>query len=274
MLNTLISSALIQRRDSKETISANDVENYAVEAVWKIFDRSRRNLSEKLEIGGHELSVKEAKVIGFKIDGRRVLNPEGFNGRSIEVVAEVTLNSRSERGVDELPLQIHSKSEEMSWNNLIHIETGSESSRIYLKKSTETKNVGEFAWSKGNFINSLGWIFGSEDKEVNELLYERFISHKCSNRLLEKMRQRFNESFATIVEEIKHLVGVHRLSSYSISMNSFELPAEFWNKQFKIGDRTARILPLSLGPVATNPIYDSINASLQKRIKWFVQNGV
>jgi len=73
------------RRDPTSKIDLSELKNIVHKIQWKAFDQVRSQLSS--ETGYNEIDVKlvNAAIVGVKIDGYKVTNPIGFQGKEVTV---------------------------------------------------------------------------------------------------------------------------------------------------------------------------------------------
>jgi len=74
-----------ERAKPKSKIDLSELKNIVHKVQWKAFDKVRKQLS--WETGHHEIDVKliNAAIVDVKIDGYKITNPLGFQGKDITV---------------------------------------------------------------------------------------------------------------------------------------------------------------------------------------------
>lgn len=74
-----------ERENSREPISLSELKNIVHKVQWKAFDQVRSQLA--WETGYAELDVKlvNAAIVDVRIDGYRVANPLGFQGKNVSI---------------------------------------------------------------------------------------------------------------------------------------------------------------------------------------------
>ncbi|HEY4525674.1 MAG TPA: hypothetical protein VJL32_01075 [Candidatus Paceibacterota bacterium] len=85
----------LDRENPEEPLSAPELENLLSQAVGRVFNQCRQEAGRHLEMDDLDVVLVGSRVINFKIDGHRVLNPLEFCAHKVEAVLELTLTVRS-----------------------------------------------------------------------------------------------------------------------------------------------------------------------------------
>lgn len=83
------------KRDSAQApLVPIELENLLSQAVGKIYNQCREAASRELGVNDLDTVLAHSKIVNFKVDGHRVMNPVGFRARTVEAVFDLTLTSR------------------------------------------------------------------------------------------------------------------------------------------------------------------------------------
>lgn len=79
------STVTYTRKDPEEKIDLAELKNIVQKVQWKCFEEVRSRLAD--ETGYNEIDIKlvNAAVVGMNIDGYKVSNPLGFQGKEVEI---------------------------------------------------------------------------------------------------------------------------------------------------------------------------------------------
>jgi len=79
---------------AKEQLGILELENLLAQSIGKVFSQCRKQAGQALRVGELETVLVGSRVRNFKVDGHKVVNPLGFQGKKIEAVLELTLTTR------------------------------------------------------------------------------------------------------------------------------------------------------------------------------------
>ncbi len=91
---TIHSSISLVREKSKIPIDDPDLDNLVSQAIWKFYDRQRGKVAVKMQINDLDVLLSDVQIKGIKLDGHKVVNPIGFNAKSVEFQFNATFTSR------------------------------------------------------------------------------------------------------------------------------------------------------------------------------------
>lgn len=295
-ISTFFSSAVIKRESYQTPITETDLENYVAEAIWKVFDKSRLEIATKSDMSEFDLVLKDARVMGFKIDGHKVLNPEGFTGKTLEVSTMVTITKKSFgafnlKNVEEGALRAHLLRQNQGVGSLLFAETLATSTTIFAASVLRTSRLGEVKWGKDYVLKAIAEFFSldmEKDKATAERIYKRFINKELSTAVLSKLENIFTASFKEFVSGVAELLREakeFKSSPASVFMNpapAFTLPESIFQKKFLFNDKRAKIStvePTSDGESLyalledRDKAYKHYNDIAKTRIKWVNQSN-
>jgi hypothetical protein len=290
----------LERLNPSEELTSIDLENHLAQAIWKFFDCLRVEAATRLQTNEADLLMADAKVTGMKIDGHKVINPEGFTGRHLEFTLCMTLIKRDKlpaEGVEgtileEGSVRAHLIARNSGLNEMLYIESDYDSTYLFQVTPSRTSYLTEFDWGKNNILKALTGELGT-DNEVGEALYLRYVGGETSSRVMKKLDEIFYNDFGTFVNGLamairnyeasdiktlksKRVVQKRNRGLATIYVRSFALPDAVWSKKFTVGDRKARFLPapeVDLNDFVDdepNDINEQLNRLAKQRIKWLM----
>ncbi len=298
-ISTFFSTALLKREKPASPITETDLENYIIEAIWKVFDKSRLEIASRSDMSEFDLVLKDARVMGFKIDGYKVLNPEGFTGKTLEVLTMVTITKKGfgvlksldfKSGVEEGSLKAYLLSQRLEGKPLIFVEPGNASTTIFAATPKKVSRIGEVGWGRENILKAIRDFFHIDeeaDKSAAEKIYKRFINHELSPGILGKLDNIFKSSFrdlmagiVNISRDTKELLSIDNIFM-SIS-DSLAFPEDLYSRKFLFNDKRAKISKVDDSSYSENLLgfldekdrsYKRYNDMAKTRIKWINQSN-
>jgi len=91
---TSVLPVVLMREAAGEEITATELENLLAQAVGRVFNQCRTEASKSLGIDDLDAILVGSRVLDFKIDGHKVMNPVGFSAGKLEAVLELVLTTR------------------------------------------------------------------------------------------------------------------------------------------------------------------------------------
>lgn len=79
------SSVLHKRQDSDTKINLSELSNIIHKSEWKAFADDRKLLSEEVGFSEIDFKLVDSAIVGITIDGYKVTNPLGFQGKEVEI---------------------------------------------------------------------------------------------------------------------------------------------------------------------------------------------
>lgn len=282
---TIFSAIVIPRDNPREPMGAVDLENYISEAIWKLFDRCRKEASERLEVDEVDLLLTDARIMGVKIDGEEVINPHGFLGKELEMLVALTMVRREKfkEGASIFEggsLRAHLLSKKEKLDQAIYVEVAGGQTTIYGVTPEKIAYLSEFDWGLLNLTRAV-----TEELEVPEdiarRIYERYAKGEIGARLTKKLDQIFYHSFGTLINGlvmgVKNFFSLHENKLPPIYLQSFfPLPSSVYRKKFAFDSKTTKLIEppeLDLNQFLreeANEIYRELNQLAKRRIKWLM----
>ena len=293
-VSTILSTALLKREHHQSPITETDLENYIVEAVTKCFHKSRLEIASKANISEFDLLLRDARIMGFKIDGHKVINPEGFTGKTLEVLTLVTIIKKSfsffkgSGMAEEGSLRAHILSSQagskLQEEALIYTETCTASTTVFASTPTKTWRIGEVAWGKADILNTIKEFFQT-DEASSEKIYKRFINQELSPAIADKLENIFRSSFKVLISGVSNVIESARRINRSLNISfvksisinafdSFALPADLDSRRFLFNGKRVKIIDTgtdvdTAGFLAgLDASYKRYNDIVKTRIKW------
>ena len=186
---TAIIPVSLQRESSGRPLSAVELENLLAQEVGKLFNQCRQDASAYLKVDDLDVILVNSRVMNFKIDGHRVLNPLEFRATKIEAVLELILTTRAVFS----DIKIFTKERqdlffteiarsELNVLQKVHdaplsiLHLGEEESAYAVLESLalgQTVARGRFPWTTGTLVRSLesAWLINFETAEVIYRMY-------------------------------------------------------------------------------------------------------
>jgi hypothetical protein len=304
---TIFKSITIARPNPREELSATDLENHLAQAIWKCFDRLRSDASARLQVNETDLILADARVMGIKVDGHEVINPEGFIGREIELSLLLTLVRRDRipavgaHAFEEGSVRAHASAATNNLRELIYVVSGNDITTVFRVSPAETGYLTEFVWGKNDLIKAVAAEFGADEETANGL-YLKYAGGGASAHVAKKFDEIFHRVFGTFINgltmAVRGSVAPHlteagkKHGSYSeksnrlraqtrlpaIYLQSFILPAFAWSRHFHLGDRNIKLIMAPevgidrfLGDESAGP-YGELNRLAKRRIRWLMPN--
>jgi len=92
---TIYSSVSLVRDNPSALIEESDLDNIVSQATWKFFDRRRQSIANKMKVDDFDLIFTDARVLGIRLDGHKVVNPVGFKARTVKISFSQTFLTRA-----------------------------------------------------------------------------------------------------------------------------------------------------------------------------------
>ncbi len=285
---TTIFSSILILRDSKKPLTEVDLENYISQAIWKFFDRHRSEAARRLKINEIDIVLNDARVVRIKVDGHQVLNPEGFEGKEIEICLGGTLMERN-KAVNSMhvfetgTLNAYLLLKDKGIESAIYAEIMDDITRVFFTTDTYTSFLDEFDWGKNDLLESISLKLGI-DMQTSEGVYESFLNNQVSTRIEKLIKEIFDSSFSNFIKGLDACVNnfssLGTLKNHPIFVKSFNFPESIYSKQFPIGKNKSKIIKpkeLEFERMLSVHIYDlhkDLNNLAQKRLKWLMPSSV
>lgn len=277
-ISTTLSSVIINRRDPNSPITETDLENYSVESVWRLFSRHREVMAKDLGISELDVFLIEAKLIGIKVDGYKVINPEGFTGKEMEISILMTIGAKQFNAIkfannaDLGSVSAFMLREREGEKDLVYAEVGGSKTKVFVSTPIESKMRGEISWGSSNVIDQIGDIFGSKPA-ISKMILKRVEGGDVSDAVSYKAGRVIQEEIKAFVFAISKLVLAGKSSISNIFISSKEMAPHvdgrkflFMGKRVKITGEVA--MPVSEFVANKDNLYRRFNEVIRQRIRW------
>lgn len=214
---TVYETLFFARENKSNAINEAELDNIVSDAVWKVFDGSRKPASVTMSVGEADVVLGDINVWDASLDGRKVLNPLGFSGKKIEMLISETL----------IPKEVFIALKSVFPMELVRLLSESSASIARVTRAAVAKkeqflfsHVGDkitsFTMSRGGNISrydSFGW--GTDD--VDSGLSREFLSdQKLADSVVASYYNKKGSPF--FLEKAGHLIGKeYKLFSHGLN---------------------------------------------------------
>ena len=283
---TLFSFVEITRDNPDEEFGLIDLENYISQAIWKLFDKLRENAAGRLGIDEADLILADARVMGIKIDGNHVINPQGFTGKKLEILLGITM-VRREKFVEDMHLfeggsiRAYLLAKELGFTDAFYVEIGDGNTGVFSISSAGISRIGGFDWGNRDIVKSIEGAFDISPF-VAEGIYTRYATGMVSDNLAKRLDKVFYESLGDFVNGVtmtmREFLGPRKTKAPSVYLRSFfPLPEGIHRKRYAFGNGRIRFLkPIGDYDLKVfvdddiHNIYNELNQLARRRIKWLM----
>jgi len=283
---TIFSSVSIERDNPRDELGIVDLENYISQAIWRLFDSSRAEAAERLGVNEVDLLLTDARVMGIKIDGSRIIDPRGFAGKNVEVLLAITMVKRDRFTEGSYMLEggsvrAYLLSKTLKSGDAVYMEIGDKGTAMYLINPSRISYISDFGWGGGAVIDEIIKEFGIPYDSAKKF-YSRYAEDNVSTHVSKKIDKIFYNSFGEFINGtvmgIRNFVKPKAGKIPPIYVKSFvPVPASMHNKRFQADRWRIRLIPTGedggledfIGDEA-HEIYKELNQLAQRRIKWLI----
>jgi len=283
---TIFSFITIQRDNPREELGSIELENSISQAIWKMFDGIRGEISKRLGVEEADLLLADARVIGIKIDGHQIINPSGFKGNELEILLAVTM-VRRDKFVENSELfeggsvRAYLIAKENGFEDAVYVEVGNDSTTIFSISTSGISYVKDFGWGNKNVVTSISEELGVMPTTATGI-YNKHAGGAVSEHVNKKLDKIFYDSLADFVsgvaDSIKDVGQGKNSKLPPVYLNTFfPVPDGLYRKRFAFGNKRIRFAPpsvdIDIGSFAgdeVHNIYDELNQLARRRIKWLL----
>lgn len=283
---TIFSFVEIARKNPNEDLGMLDLQNYISQAIWKFFDSSRSGVAERLGVDESDMLLTDARIMGIKIDGHRVVNPQGFAGRKLEIFLETTM-VRRDKFVDNAHLfeggsiRAYMLAKKLDFEDIIYVEVRDTTTTIFVSGKNGITYMDSFEWGGRNLVDSI-----ERELEVLPFTADGIYTKHANGMVSENVAKRLDKIFYNTLEEfvngvteiMKSYLGSRKKNVPSVHLRTFfPVPEGVYRKRFPFGDKRIRFLS-SIGESELNvfvedeihDVYSELNDLARRRIKWLM----
>lgn len=288
---TVYSAFSLIRQDARKKIDETELQNAVSQVIWRMFDGERSVLARRLNISELDVILIDARVIGVKIDGAKILNPLGFSGNVIEIDLAETLVNRplvekasglSGRG-KEIVLALepaaslaYSLREKSADENLVVAKIFSGKTCLYFSNSERTAYLSDFDWGENNLIEEAGRELGLNSKIAAEII-ESYSRSEVSPYFFSKFRPYFSRALSGLVRGVA--AAVHNAKINKPTVYAFgERLSKIGKKHFGTRDDSFKLVfcpgesdkEIALKELSAGRLNENLNKFAKRRIKWLM----
>lgn len=286
---TIFSFVEIPRSNPDEELGMVDLENYISHAIWKLFDGLKVGAAERLEVNEVDIILTDARVMGIKIDGHQVFNPQGFTGKKIEILLAITM-VRRDKFVEDAHLfeggsvRAYMLAKEMGFYDAVYVESNDNKTVMFSINSKGVNFMNDFDWGGDNVIESLKSAF-EISLYAAEGMHKRHVKGMVSQNVARNLDKVFYDGLDEFVDGVtinmKDSLSRKRKELPPVYLHTFfPVPEGIHRKRFAFGDKKLRFLH-STGSQDlqefvdddVHDIYSELNDLARRRIKWLMPTG-
>ncbi|MDP2695773.1 MAG: hypothetical protein Q8O87_00800 [bacterium] len=245
LATTIYSGVALVRDNNKDPIDDGDLDNLISRAIWGFFDRHRSKVAAKLGINDLDVILSDVQVNGIKLDGHKVINPIGFQAKSVELQLSLTFTVRDliNRIKNILPKEniVFISEDGSAWSHLL---SGiSESDRfilanVFLEETTLFSVHGSalgyldtFDWGKANLSRALMDKL-SVNKITAERILEKYSVSDASPTFIKKLESLIIDELTLLIKGLEHAMG--KADVRQVYLNPFfAMPPVVFSNYFK-----------------------------------------
>ena len=200
-------SFVCKREDPRQPIYLPELKNLIQKTQWKAFDKIRRNLSEQTGWSEIEIKLINALVTDIRIDGHRITNPLGFQGKEVLInifnvyapLVHLGALQTIAAKLNVIPLNIAAEpyalarySSRFSDKGAIFIDVGGGTTDIALVGQLGLEETRSLALAGRNFTKRLSQKLGLGLKEAEEIKI-KYSQNELSNSVASKIQNVFQK---------------------------------------------------------------------------------
>lgn len=258
----------------KEIIDGADFENLVSQAIWRFFDRWRSRAAEKMNSNDVDIFLQDVDINSIKIDNHKILNPIGFNAKTVEFcLGQNLINKNTKDNLEEIfPNGKIVLTREMGIS-LAHITSKILKAKPFLLINIfgDSTTVTVFYQNHFYFLDKINWGFNSlvgrirsefsVDEKTAKLMLDAYSENNFSKKSFKKMGDILIEEFGILLRRLDVLSPDNSMEVY---VNSFYLlPNLLYSERLR--SRSKKQLKLSL--LSTNLFTEKLGYDVQfKRV--------
>lgn len=259
LASTIYSSIVIPREQHKTLIDEPELDNLLSQAIWKFFDRSRNKVAGKIGVADLDIMLTDVRIRGIKLDGHKVVNPLGFNAKTVEVQFSQTFLSRGliDSLKEVLPLnQVVLMSENgTAWSsvigkadsaikNFLLANISPSRTQVFFSDGSQNAYHDHFLWGEQSLNQAIADELGVE-VETAGLILSKYVRVDASPTFRHRMEVMVARELSVLAKGLDQ--AVRKTDTRTIYLNpSFRLPDMFANGFRNQFGRSVVIQPLTL----------------------------
>ena len=283
---TLFSFVEITRDNPTEEFGIVDLENYISQAIWRLFDKSREEAAERLGVEEADLILADARVMGIKIDGHQVINPQGFTGKKLEILLALTM-VRREKFVEDAHLfeggsiRAYLLAKEAGFEEAFYVEIEEDKTNVFAITPEGISHTGSLDWGSRNLVGSIEEKFELSPFSA-EGIYGKYATGMVSDNVAKNLDKIFYDTLGEFVDGVTMIIrdsrGSKRAKAPKVYLRSFlPIPEGIHRKRYTFGSGRMRFQkPVGGEKIEefieddVHNIYNELNQLARRRIKWLM----
>ncbi len=235
LATTMHAAVVLVRDQPKQVIDDSDLDNRIAQGIWRLFDRQRGQAATKMAIGDLDIMLTDIMVKQLRLDGSKVINPIGFNAKTVEIQFLQTFSPKdfaagvkniipteqmvlmAEHGV--LQAEILAKT---SGANFLLVDIGLERANVFISEGSMIAHANVFDWGRNNLLGALVNFLGV-NQEIAEKIMGLYLNKRASPAVLKKIERILAEESKVLFVKLNQLLSKHDLGSIYM-MCRWDLP--------------------------------------------------
>lgn len=283
---TLFSAVQIVRETPHVELGMAELENQISEAIWQLFDRARGEAALRFGVNEVDVLLTDARIMGVKIDGHQVLNPHGFNGKTLELSLVITMVKResfvpSAYLLEGGSVRAYLLAKKHGVDRALYFEVAPSRTAMYVVEPSKISYADGFKWGTGHAVGSV-----VDELEVSEPaaeeIYRRYVTGEVSPHVKKKLDDVFFGAFSDFVRGAASGIesvmqgGSRKLPPLYLQSLS-PIPNDVHERRFALGKRRVSFQKAEgIGDLAdflkdeVHSTYAELNQLASRRIRWLM----
>lgn len=255
---SLHTSVSLVRNRPKEPIDEGDLDNLISRAIWGFFDRQRARVADKMGISDLDVILSDVQVWRVKLDGHKVVNPIGFQAKSVEIQLNLTFTARD--FINEikklLPKEniVFVNEDGAAWAHLLArahnlpsflvANIFPEQTTLFSAEENSLAYLDSFDWGEVNLKNVIARHF-EVNQETAARILSRYTQNDASAVFVRRMENFLLDGLHLLAKGLER--ALKKAETGHIYLHSFfPLPPAVFSSSFrnKLG-QSARLLPVN-----------------------------
>ncbi|OGY62776.1 MAG: hypothetical protein A2745_00685 [Candidatus Harrisonbacteria bacterium RIFCSPHIGHO2_01_FULL_44_13] len=245
LATTVYSSSALVHQHTKEPIDEAELDNLISQAIWKFFDRQRNRVAVKMKISDVDVLLTDVRIRGIKLDGHRVINPLGFQAKSVEFYLSQTFAPRAfiKELKEFLPEDrlLFVTEAGAAWSNVLlkSEESGSfllvnlfpEQTSLFHADDGRVCHWGHIGWGEKNLHSVLARHL-AVSPETSSAIFKIYFENKGSPAFIKKIEKVLMEELRVLAKHLE--TATNKTDAKFVYLNSFyNLPPVVFSSGFR-----------------------------------------
>ena len=242
---TIHSAVSLIRNHPKEPIDEADLDNLISQAIWKMFERFRAKVALKMAASDLDILLTDIQIKHVKLDGHKVINPIGFQAKTVEIGLAQTFVTREL--INHLkPLLPKAKivlineagtvwanvvSQNGEASNFLFVNLFPHETTVFLGFGSSLLYLKTLDWGEKDLIKSIAENLAVSQNVANEIL-DRFVLNDVSEVFGKRISKILNNEFQALTKSLEPQLKKHDVRIV-YCLPFFTLPEMFFLSGFK-----------------------------------------